>query len=889
MRPALLAISSIALVAGCGAPAAKDHTGAATTDTGAPSTTPETEYEEGCIVVDGGDGYAYLQDAITVASDGSTIALCGDLNESVVLSGKAVTILGDGVDSTIWSAPTNELPITVEAGGSAQIRDLSLSSTRSGALANGGYLELSNVEIPASGGYGIEAIEGTVVASNIHITDPPWGGIRMSGGALSLTDSSITGATTAAVLGENGAELELIDNTILRTDFVDDGSGTVADGFGVWVTGESSLTTDGNLIEDSILAAYFIENSGATLGADSIVSSTPGSQFLGLYIDNSTVTGAGLSISEMYQWSVYSYSSEVTLSGAEIHTTPESSLQSTVGADGSTTTGSMGVVVVDGSFDLSNSTITGHNSAGAWIESTAGDATLLLSEVTLDGNGERGLYAYESEVYAIDTQISNTFNNDEVCIASDGSMSCNMAMFNIGSTTEFVGGSVHDNESWGLAALEGDLRVDGMTFDNNEFVGIFAQASNATVQNSSLTGWGNFGMYFNDATGLVSDTLFSDRSYTVYNTSIGWDGADGWVDYYYQAIDVYSYSSDLIVQDVRVENSDYGLYIYESSVQIDDLELEDVNSPTYISTSSSVEIDGLSATGTGSTVLDCYDASLDASSVEILDSVPTQYAYDYYYGDGTLAFTSTGEGSYAAIDAYLCDISLEDVDLSGIEAEGAYLYDSSTEIDDLSIVDAGRYSSTDAAIQIYNYTKTPEIELREVEITGQLNGHGIEIEDGAPDKSPGFVSITNARLGHEVDGISGIARSGLWSSEVDLTIDGLECSNTGEVALTIDEASEVQIVGNNGTLSGQIDNIAAGHGIMVQNTGSSALQALTIDGAPSSGVFIDDSSLSLTDVTITAAAEYGIDCGGSVALPSCDGSFSGLLGEFGPECPVCTP
>ena len=115
----VLTAPSLLFVAGCVGENKDDDS---TTETG--ETAEPIVYEEGCILVDGDQGFAYLADAYTVVPEGGEITLCeGTLDETLVIT-KSVKIVGPGVDLLTWNAPVNQAAIQVQ--GAAQVQILSL-------------------------------------------------------------------------------------------------------------------------------------------------------------------------------------------------------------------------------------------------------------------------------------------------------------------------------------------------------------------------------------------------------------------------------------------------------------------------------------------------------------------------------------------------------------------------------------------------------------------------------------------------------------------------------------------------------------------------------------------------------------------------------------------
>jgi len=123
-----LAILLAATTLACGK--GNDDTGSTTTDTGPTGTTQQ--FEEGCILVDGAGGYKWLDDALSLASEGSVITLCeGEILGSVELTG-SLTIEGPGADLLLWTADVNHPAISISGGSDITLTGFEIASTRHG-------------------------------------------------------------------------------------------------------------------------------------------------------------------------------------------------------------------------------------------------------------------------------------------------------------------------------------------------------------------------------------------------------------------------------------------------------------------------------------------------------------------------------------------------------------------------------------------------------------------------------------------------------------------------------------------------------------------------------------------------------------------------------------
>ena len=133
----------LVLLTGCSGPSGKDDTSGGD-DTG---DTDEVVYDQGCITVDGGGGYAHINDAITVAPEGAVIALCDGTYEEAVIVDKAVTLRGASVDGTLLNGPGADIPLTITATG-VTVENLVITSARTGVdLKSGSEATLSMLSL----------------------------------------------------------------------------------------------------------------------------------------------------------------------------------------------------------------------------------------------------------------------------------------------------------------------------------------------------------------------------------------------------------------------------------------------------------------------------------------------------------------------------------------------------------------------------------------------------------------------------------------------------------------------------------------------------------------------------------------------------------------------
>jgi hypothetical protein len=881
-HPLALLLAPLALAA-CGDPK-PEVIGPTGTTTPPPPTTETTPPEPGCILVDGGGGYASLNDAIALATNGSVIDLCdGVLEEEVFVDAKTVTIVGKGIGVSIWTAPSNTAPINVQNGGNATVIGVTIDSTRNGATVTDGSLTLTDALLGSIDSYGVESTNGVVTLTNVEMSEPAWGGVRAVDSDLSITGGRIQGATTAGVLVEGGTAT-ITNAVIAGTTYVDDGSGSIADGYGVWVTTGGEATISGVTFEDNILAAVFAQNSTVNV-SDSTVGVTPvGVAFLGLYVDTSTLTATNVDISGIYQWGVYSFASDTTFAGGTVVADPALSLPSSIDLAGNISLGSMGAIAVDGTMTIRDSTVSGHNSCGVWGENGLADVHVIVEGSVVDNNIERGMLITGGMLDVTDTVISNTQSNDAVCVdAATGSRSCNMAVFAIEAETTFTGGSIETSTDWGFTSLASSSVFDGTRFADNEFVGLFAQDAAITLRGGVVEGGGQYGLYLNTAGALIESTTFRNRDYTTFGEN--WDGKGGYYTYDYQAVDVYAYDSSVDAADVTFEGTQYGVYAYEAEVNGQFLTFTNVNQPVTAAYAT-IDLEDIEVNGGGATVVDCStEAVVTVKDTVVTGTNPSVSSYAYYYADGSLAFSGTSSYSGGTFDGYACDLTVESTEIVDAESYAVYGYDSSVKLDDVSIRGSGTYAYTPAAIYLYHYSTPPEGELSEVEVTGQVVGNALEVYSSGTG-GPGLVTVVDSWFGlPSADGYSGVAGYGIELYGAALEVDGIDIAGTGMSGIYALN-STLDVVGAGASATGTISS-PVGHGVDLSGTTTAVLADLTITSPTLSGVNVNGATVDLYGVTVTGAAAYGVDCTGVVTVGGCEGSWDGLLGGIDPACGAC--
>lgn len=322
---AIFSLLSAGLVGCQDTGAAKDDDGAGSTDGGSDGGDGGDgggpDYEEGCHILDGGQGFAWVNDAIAAASEGSTIELCaeGGVHQEAIVVSKAVDIIGPGADQLVIEAPTNDTPLVIEAAN-ASVSGLGLAGTRSGLIIQppeGGAaptnVAVSDVQVVNMPNWGVLVREATgVQLDDITVVGSGYGGLRVELGAEAQLSNSLLQSNLSYGITVEDAALAVATTEVLQTTpneeagddiainlYAGDGAevsstnSTYANAELANVTAETaSLQLSGDLIEGSLYGIE-IRQSAATV-ADTTVDGAVG---FGVLVDSTdTVTLTGLDI-----------------------------------------------------------------------------------------------------------------------------------------------------------------------------------------------------------------------------------------------------------------------------------------------------------------------------------------------------------------------------------------------------------------------------------------------------------------------------------------------------------------------------------------------------------------------------------------------------------------
>jgi hypothetical protein len=882
----------LVLLTGCSGPSDKDDTASGGDDTGE---TDEVVYDQGCITVDGGGGYAHINDAITVAPEGAVIALCDGTYEEAVIIDKAVTLRGASVAGTLLNGPGADIPLTITATG-VTVENLVITSARTGVdLKSGSEATLSMITVAESGSWGVSATDATAVITGLTVVEPAAGGVQVSGGTVSIADTSLEYPGAFGVDITDDAVVTItnttITGTVMLSDDVTDGFAVQIDGGTLSMSGSTIAGADGmgisatdadiTLVDTTIQDAFYIGIYGVESSYDLSGVTLSGSQVQGIYADGSSFTMASSTVSASVDESC-SYPYE------DWNVSPNGPWCG-------------GMFVVTDTATLTDVDVSGWNNYGyILVPNTADLATISVTGGTIDNVGRWGAYLASTAGTITGLTVSNLrepeLTSDLLC----GYVDRSTAVLAVSSELEVDGLVAKDSVGWGFTSLLSEATITNSTFDGNGCYGFANYQSTATISGSTFTnGSSNGGIYEQEGVLILDGNTFtSNKAGSSYEYDYG--------DYIYrssysggQGQDIFSYNTgSLVITGNTFSGGDTSLYLsgateaeisgntwtdYESYVlfttaavsppRFTDNVVDDVVGPVVQVYYGEVEVENVQV---GTTRI---SASIDVSyefdypnddedfgsSYSSQSSSSVFYAYGYYYDDGTTITEETAALSLRDVTVtsayssliYASDASL---DVAGLEAGtvggsilNGYWYGIApdVEIDGLT---AGTVASSGVTLYNYPVSDYGSVVLSDLQVDS-VGG------DGVSATAIGDLTVRNATFDTVYGaGVSTVARS--YDYYYDYADDG---TYLGTVYVDLDAATEV-------TIDGLTLGSASGNGVSLSG-GSATIAGLAATGVSGSGIDAQGlTTLVVSGSTITAPGRAGVTSTGSYSYYSYESS-----------------
>ncbi len=844
------------------------------------------EYEEGCILVDGAGGYRWINDAIAVASPGSVIELCAEEgHEEAVVVNKAVQIVGPGPDSFGLVAPTNTVGLTVTADG-ASVSGLRIDSLRSGISVEpagaGGEgpadVLLEDVSVVGAGNWGIQ-VQGarSVVIRGATLSGNGYGGLNVEGAVVTIESSIIADNVGYGIFADAVADVTAVDCAITGT--LPSNPDDIADGHGMFGTGGARIAAEGSDISNNAFVNVFSEDGDLSLATSTLTGALYG--VVGLSGEASVV---GTTITDgayhgLYLQGPSSIQIEETVVSGDPALTVDLNDATWGVADDTGAASYLGLAafLVSDDIRIIGSQFIGYNDGGALIAglSSSGSAAV-IEDTQFTDNGRRGIY-----IAGIATTATNMVVSGQREVEDTGENRCLIVdqrggVLLIQAPLTLIGGSVLDNEGYGISNVQGVVTAVGLEVAGNWCAGMmnFRGAMDIEAGDFSRPGKESLSASVTDYEGLgltVVGSSFHDAQ-TAGETVYEYDYTDYIAKYVYQdfqGIDVYAISGSRVeLTDNVFARGTSGVVFSETDATMVSNSFDDYLGYGLQVFSSTLTMRETSFRGAASEAVYCSGGNVNVEDSTFSDNVPYTSSMSYYEDD-VLVYTSESVGATGVIYASDCNVSLEAVEFRDLlggalrsytSAAGSYVL---ANVQMENINQSAAYSSA-SAIDVFAYYGVTDVILDDVSIINNGRDAALEVTNNpvaSPSSGTVNLSLTDVVVnGSQTEGLR------LTGGGIVADIDGVTVSNAS-VGLRMEYGA---FTVDNLNLSGMAGGVNLGAG---------------------SGLTVNGGTYTMGLGTSTANETYGLMCYGAPTIDSCDGldlSGNTLGPSFGCEaaCPA---
>ncbi len=908
----------------------KDGGGSDTADTAGTDT--GTNYAEGCITVDGAGGYALINDAIAVASEGATIQLCEGTYEQAVLLDKAVNLVGGS--GVVIAGPANEVPVTITAAG-ASASGFTLQSTRTGMKIDGATgVTVTDVVVGSAASWGVSVVNDADVSfERLDVLAPEGGGIEVRGSTASF---AVTTLSNPAAFGFDleDSDVALDGVSILGVTMLSD---DVSDGYGIQLSGGSLSLTDVD-VQGAEGMGLFAQDSAVSIRGASFM--TPG--FLGIFsfgtdydVDGLTITDAGLQ--GAYLEATAATIADTTITVSEDVAAGCSLAYEEWGTNGNPWCG--GLLVAADTLDVQGVRVSGYNNYGLLLQPANEDmAALTLSDTTIENVGRWALYLAATTGTATNVTITGT-REPELANPCTDFLYINQVAAAVeanGVDMTFEGLTLTDNAGFGVMGLQGAQAFTGGAFTGNACSDVMNFRGSSSVSGATFTGGGTLGAYWDyEGVSSISASSFTgahaDSSYSYTS------GADEIrVEYSGYGKDIIATNSaSMVITGNTFSDGDDSLDLngvaaevrgnswigYEGTVlttyygtesrppQFIDNTVDDIGGNVVYSLYGFTEVDGLEVGRTRMSTTAYRQYTNDELDYESSYSSygPVFSAYGYYYDDGAgtiydnQAGLSISDARVAEAGAGLISTTDTVVDINGLQADTVGTLMSSTAI-------SATWSGYPAVFEAEDLT-LGTVSGAGISLSSTYAGEGIAAFSGVSMASvggdavaaSGFAAVDVADF--QVESASGAALRATATSYANaVTVTGADIGTTTGDGITLLGGSLVlsdslmgttsNCVGAYGATSVDISvltcDTASGYGLLVSDTASgrdadttSIVDDVTVGHAPTALAFVGGTA-SVTNSTANASGAAGLSLTGSRATVT-GNAFTGQSG-YGMVC-----
>ncbi len=809
-------------------------------------------YEEGCITIDGGGGFANLSDALDAAADGSEIALCEGTWSGAFSIRKPVTLIGAGIDLTILEGGADPA-IDIQASD-VMISGMTITGEDSGIEAEGTNLTVDGVKFDTTGSVGLyTSLLTNLTVSNSTFVGNLEGGMLIEGGTATITGNTFDLPIGVAIELAAGAEGTVQDNVI---------NGVVAeksnykDGYGVYLN-EANATISGNQIAGAGSVAVKVK-SGALDASGETWSESP----YGLILDGGSMTVDGCTLEEQSMGGIVASGDSVSLTNTTITTDPTTSCDFTYDAwlGGDYSCGGA-FLAGNGTTTVSNVSIAGFNNHGLFILPYTDTAIVAnLTDVTIDDVGRIGMYLFGASITASGVSVTNLREPEleEPCTAGDYQYTIVYTAGMIVDTAELVmsDSDFSTNAGWGMTSSASQVQLDNTTFADNGCSAIINFYSALEGTNVAFSGPSSLGTIWD----YYGATILTGGSFTGNHAN-------------------YSYSYDDGTGQIRTyEATGYGVDITATSssgVYVSGVTFTDGDN-ALSTQGSEVDVSGNTFTGYESTVMGASSNTSTTFNDNVGDDLGGYFIYNTYgpieandnvvgtsrasertyayYTDGVLdeGYPSTYSSVSAIVYGYGYSASPCDIVMDGLEVENSIgdvisLYDCAGELSGVEVGAAGGEDSS-AYVLYGSWSGVAPLLVVDGLTADQVTSSGIYLNSSA--RSESYIDISDVEIN--------------FADDYGIYISGFTDALVSDVTLGETEGSGVYVSGfggGDGTLD--LDRISTGIG---ESNGISVhdLDQFTISNSDAIGrevgLLVEGCIAEIQDNVFTGNTEYGMEC-----------------------------
>lgn len=826
-------------------------------------------YEEGCITVDGGGGYAHINDAITVAADGAVIELCDGTYEEAVIVDKPVTLRGASADGTVIDGPGSDIPLTVTATG-VVLENLVLDSARTGInLKKGSESTLSSVTVASAGSWAVSSVDATAVITGLTIVEPGAGGVQVSGGSVSITAGSLDSPGGYGIEITDDAVVSITDTTITGTVMLSD---NVSDGFAVLIDG-GTLSMTNSTIAGAEGMGIRATDADITL-VDSTIENVG---FIGIFAVDTTMSLSGLSLTGALLQGIYAVGPTFSMVDSTIAVDPTLScdlIYDEWNTEGNPWCG--GLLIAADTIDLSAVDISGYNNYGLLTQPLDADvAALTITGGTIDNVGRWGAYFASSEGTVAGLTVSNSREPETVDPCAALIVDRSAGILSYSSDLALSGLTVTGNVGWGMSQVLSSGTVTDSLFDGNGCYTFVNYQSVATLTGNTFTnGAPSGGVLDNEGVLTLDGNTFVDnkaggRTVTEYEDyTYTYEASGG------RGVDVMAYMSGaLAVTNNTFSGGDTSIIASEAgSVEVTGNTWTDYESTIFQASSldSALFADNIIDDVAGS-IVQAGQAHVDIENIQIgttRASIPVEISIIYDYTDDKLdsSFTYTSSssnfifytyGSYSEKVEDPGSLIVRDVSVTSAVNTVFYVYNSSLDVTGFEVGTVG------SSILSGNWSGiAPDVEINGL-TAGAVASSAVSISNQPV--SGGYGSVTLSDFHVESAMGNGIYASGIGALALDNVSFGIV---SGDAVRTASRAYAYTYDADSGTYL---------------YTDHDAHTALTVNGlavlsTSGTGIGMMGGSASLANVVLGTAGNVGFDLEGLDTVVVSESTISGSGG-----------